>query len=90
MNLRKKIKTYLEYCQFRKELNLKTIAAYEIDLKLQAKDREKENGERQGVLRVSGRGGNHFRQPVPQNPRPLQGNSSSPAYHPAQGNRNAS
>ena len=33
MNLRKKIKTYLEYCQFRKELNLKTIAAYEIDLK---------------------------------------------------------
>jgi integrase/recombinase XerD len=33
MNLRKKIKTYLEYCQFRKELNQKTIAAYEIDLK---------------------------------------------------------
>lgn len=33
MNLQKEIKTYLEYCQFRKELNPKTITAYEIDLK---------------------------------------------------------
>lgn len=33
MNLQKEMNTYLEYCRFRKELNQKTVAAYEIDLK---------------------------------------------------------
>lgn len=32
MNIREKGKSYLEYCQFRKELNPKTISAYRIDL----------------------------------------------------------
>jgi len=33
MNIRKKMDMYLEYCEFRKELNEKTINAYRIDLK---------------------------------------------------------
>lgn len=33
MNIREKGELYLEYCQFRKELNVKTISAYKIDLK---------------------------------------------------------
>lgn len=33
MKLREKINGYLEYCQFRKELNWKTLKAYKIDLK---------------------------------------------------------
>ncbi len=33
MNLQKKMKTYLEYCEFRKELSKKTINAYQIDLR---------------------------------------------------------
>lgn len=32
MNIREKGDLYLEYCEFRKELNFKTIAAYRIDL----------------------------------------------------------
>ena len=33
MNIREKGHLYLEYCEFRKELNIKTINAYRIDLK---------------------------------------------------------
>lgn len=33
MNIREKGQLYLEYCEFRKELNVKTINAYRIDLK---------------------------------------------------------
>lgn len=33
MNIREKGELYLEYCQYRKELNAKTISAYKIDLK---------------------------------------------------------
>lgn len=33
MNIREKGRLYLEYCQFRKELNAKTINAYRIDLR---------------------------------------------------------
>ena len=33
MDIRKKGDLYLEYCEFRKELNIKTITAYRIDLK---------------------------------------------------------
>lgn len=33
MNIREKVKTYLEYCEFRKELDAKTLKAYRIDLK---------------------------------------------------------
>lgn len=32
MNLQEKVKGYLDYCQFRKELDLKTLKAYRIDL----------------------------------------------------------
>lgn len=33
MNVRSKVKEYLEYCEFRKELNSKTLKAYRIDLR---------------------------------------------------------
>ena len=33
MNLQEKVKEYLEYCQFRKELDMKTLKAYRIDLR---------------------------------------------------------
>ncbi|MEQ2413686.1 hypothetical protein [Blautia acetigignens] len=32
MNLQEKVKPYLEYCTYRKELDTKTIKAYRIDL----------------------------------------------------------
>lgn len=31
--LKKLVESYLEYCQYQKNLNLKTIKAYSIDLK---------------------------------------------------------
>lgn len=33
MNLKEKVKVYLEYCEFRKELDKKTLKAYRIDLR---------------------------------------------------------
>ena len=33
MNVRSKVKQYLEYCEFRKELDAKTLKAYRIDLR---------------------------------------------------------
>lgn len=33
MNMREKVKTYLEYCEYRKELDKKTLKAYRIDLR---------------------------------------------------------
>ena len=33
MNLKEKVKAYLEYCEFRKELDKKTLKAYRIDLR---------------------------------------------------------
>lgn len=33
MNVRSKVKQYLEYCEFRKELDAKTLKAYKIDLR---------------------------------------------------------
>ena len=32
MNLQEKVKPYLEYCTYRKELDAKTVKAYRIDL----------------------------------------------------------
>ena len=33
MNLKEKVEVYLEYCEFRKELDKKTLKAYRIDLR---------------------------------------------------------